>query len=75
MRTTLSLDDDVFNLVTQQSKLRGVSLGKTVSDLVRRGLNAHTPSEEKSGLIMFRLPKDSPLVTTEQVRRIEAEGI
>ncbi|MDB6055199.1 MAG: hypothetical protein JWN25_2722 [Verrucomicrobiales bacterium] len=75
MRTTLSLDDDVFNLVTQQSKLRGISLGKTVSDLVRRGLNAPTPIEEKSGLIMFRLPKDSPQVTTEQVRRIEAEGI
>jgi len=74
MRTTLTLDDDVFELVARQSKLRGVSLGKTVSDLLRRGLNASTPSQDKDGLVVFRLPADSPKVTTDDVRRIEAEG-
>ena len=62
MRTTIALDDDVFELVTRQAKLRGLSLGKTVSDLVRRGLNAPTPSQEESGLVVFRLPADSPKV-------------
>lgn len=75
MRTTLSLDDDIFALVVRQAKLRRVSLGKTVSDLVRRGLNAPTPTQEKDGLVVFQLPADSPPVTTEAVRRIEAEGI
>ena len=74
MRTTLTLDDDVFELVARQSKLRGVSLGKTVSDLLRRGLNASTPSQDKDGLVVFHLPADSPKVTTDDVRRIEAEG-
>ncbi len=74
MRTTLALDDDVFELVRRQAKLRGVSLGKAVSDLVRRGLVAATPSQEKGGLIVFQLPADSPTVTTEDVRRIEVEG-
>lgn len=37
MRTTLTLDDDVAELAARQAKLRGVSLGKTVSDLLRRG--------------------------------------
>lgn len=74
MRTTIALDDDVFELVTRQARLRGLSLGKTVSDLVRRGLSAPTPSQEKSGLVVFKLPADSPRVTTEGVRRIEAEG-
>jgi CTP:molybdopterin cytidylyltransferase MocA len=75
MRTTLTLDDDLVEVVTRQAKLRGVSLGKTVSDLVRRGLSASTPSREKNGLVVFQLPADSPTVTTEEVRRIETEGV
>lgn len=74
MRTTLTLDDEVAELAARQAKARGVSLGKAVSDLVRRGLNAPTPSAEKDGLVVFRLPADSPKVTTEDVRRIETEA-
>jgi hypothetical protein len=74
MRTTLTLDDDVFELAVRQAKARGVSLGKTISDLVRRGLTAPTPSRDKGGLVVFQLPEDSPKVTTEDVRRLEAEG-
>ena len=74
MRTTIALDDDVFELVARQAKLRGLSLGKTVSNLVRRGLSAPTPAQNKRGLVVFQLPIDSPKVTTEEVRRIETEG-
>lgn len=74
MRTTLTLDDDVFELAARQAKLRGVSLGKAVSDLLRRGLSATTPVLEKDGLVVFHLPADSPKVTTDDVRRIETEG-
>ena len=74
MRTTLTLDDDVLELAARQAKARGASLGKTVSDLVRRGLNAPTPSQARSGVVVFKLPDDSPRVTTEEVRRLEIEG-
>ena len=74
MRTTIALDDDVFELARRQAKLRGLSLGKTVSDLLRRGLSATTPAQDKEGLVVFHLPADSPTVTTEEVRRIETEG-
>ena len=74
MRTTLTLDDDIAELAARQAKARSVSLGKAVSDLVRRGLSAPTPSTTKDGLVVFRLPSDSPRVTTDDVRRIEAEG-
>ena len=74
MRTTLTLDDDVLELAARQAKLRGVSLGRTVSDLLRRGLNASTPAKKKEGLVVFHLPADSPEVTTDDVRRIETEG-
>jgi hypothetical protein len=74
MRTTLNLDDDIGEVVIRQAKARGLSLGKTVSDLVRRGLNAPTPTMDKGGLVVFKLPADSPKVTTDDVRRIETEG-
>ena len=74
MRTTLALDDDILELAARQAKLRGVSLSKTVSDLLRRGLSAPTPSRQKGGIVVFQLPTDSPPVTTEEVRRIESEG-
>lgn len=75
MRTTLTLDDDVLELAVQQAKRRGVSLGRAVSDLLRKGLNASTPAQEKGGLVVFHLPADSPKVTTDDVRRIEAGGV
>lgn len=74
MRTTLTLDDDVAELVARQAKARGLSLGKAVSDLVRRGLTAPTPSVSRDGLVVFQLPSDSPRVTTDDVRRLEVEG-
>jgi hypothetical protein len=74
MRTTISLDDDIFELVSRHAKLRGLSIGKTVSDLVRRGLNAPTPAQNKGGLVVFQLPADSPTVTTDEVRRLETDG-
>ena len=74
MRTTLTLDDDVFELAIRQAKLRKQSLGKTVSDLARRGLLAPTSSRVRDGVVVFQLPDDSPPVTTEEVRHFEAEG-
>ena len=74
MRTTLTLDDDILELAARQAKLRGVSLGRAVSDLLRRGLSAPTPSREKDGIVVFQLPPDSLRVTTDEVRRIETEG-
>ena len=75
MRTTITIDDDLVEVVARHAKLRGVSLGKTISDLVRRGLSAPTASLDRNGLVMFQLPGDSPTVTTKEVRRIEAEGV
>jgi len=74
VRTTITLDDDILELAVRQAKLRGLSLGKTVSDLARRGLNSPTLSESKDGIVVFRLPADSPKISTESVRQLESEG-
>ena len=71
MRTTLQLDDDVFDLVRRLASSRKVSLGQTVSDLVRKGLTTQARIRTEKGLVVFDLPDDSPPVTWEGVKRLE----
>ena len=40
MRTTLSIDDDVLREMKVYADSRDIALGKAVSELVRRGLQA-----------------------------------
>ncbi len=68
-------DDDLLELAARRAKLRGVSLSRAVSDLLRRGLHAATPSQTRDGLLMFQLPENSPMVTTNDVRGLESEGV
>lgn len=74
MRTTLQLDDDVFDLVRRLANNRKVSLGQAVSDLVRKGLSTQGRVRPEQGLVVFDLPEDSPLVTMEDVKRLEHEA-
>ncbi len=71
MRTTLNLDDDVYELVRAYSGDRSQSLGKIVSELVRRGLRAPLRTRLEGGFHVVDLPPDIPTVTTEDVKRLE----
>lgn len=73
MRTTLTLDDDSFEIARRFAKGRRISLGKAVSDLLRRSVTRPHPTKQINGLTVFDLPVDSPAVTSEQVKRLEAE--
>jgi hypothetical protein len=73
MRTTLSLDDDVFQLVKRYAENRSLAMGKALSDLVRRGLSAPVKTRVVNGLVVFDIPEDSGTVTSELVKRLEAE--
>lgn len=73
MRTTLNLDDDALRLVRDYARRRSVPLGRAVSELVRRGLTTPLPTKLVNGFHVVDLPSDSPVVTTEDVRKLEAE--
>jgi len=73
MRTTLSLDDDVFALANNYAKSRSLGLGKAVSELVRKGLRAPTPTRIENGLMVFDVPPESPPITAERIRELESE--
>src|SRR2546421_8573411 len=71
MRITLNLDDDVLTTARRYAKSRSISLGKAVSDLVRRGIAAPRPTRMVNGLVVLDLPSNSPEVTMETVKRLE----
>ena len=74
MRTTVSLDDDDFRLVKGYAEARSLALGKALSELARRGLNAPPKTKKVNGLIVFDLPDSSEAITSEHVRKLEAEN-
>lgn len=73
MRTTLSLDDDVFQLARTYAESRSLALGKAVSELVRKGLAAPLPTRMENGFLVFDVPPDSPPITSERIKQLESE--
>jgi hypothetical protein len=73
MRTTVSLDDDVFRKAKAYAASRNVSLGKALSELVRKGLRAPLRTRMVNGFTVVDLPPNSPAITTEHVLKLEDE--
>ena len=68
MRTTLTLDDDVFAIATDLARRSRSSLGTVLSDLARKGLTRPVSVSMEGEWPSFRLPEGSAVVTTEQVK-------
>jgi hypothetical protein len=72
MRTTINLDDDVFEMLRRYSEARSVALGKAASELVRKGFSTPTPTRIVNGIMVFDVPPDSPRITSERVKELES---
>jgi hypothetical protein len=74
MRTTLTLEPDVFAAARKLAEARSESLGKVVSDLIRRGLEAEPPVKSRSGFPVFKVPRTASPLTLADVKLDEDEG-
>lgn len=75
MRTTLTIDDDLLAVARSLAQARAVGIGRAVSDLMRRGLDA-TPrlgKRQKSGFPVFNVPPNAHPVTLGDVKGLEDE--
>lgn len=68
MRTTLTLDDDILKEAAKRARELKIPIGKAVSDLARRGLQAAPPVKQANGLVVFDPPEGSPRITMRKVR-------
>ena len=78
MRTTITLDDDVYEAALHLSRSSGQRLGKVLSELARRGLRPDKPSarRRKRGFPVFDVPAGAPIIPASRVGKvIDEEGI
>jgi hypothetical protein len=78
MRTTLTLDDDVYETALQLSKSSGEGLGKVVSTLARRGLTPRAASKRHKSrrFPVFDVAPGTPMMSLSRIQRfIDEEGL
>jgi len=75
MRTSVTLDDDAYELAVLYSKGRGITLGAAISELVRKGIEADrtgTSSRLKkasNGLLIYASQGNGRAITNEMVKK------
>jgi hypothetical protein len=79
MRTTLALDEDVFNIARQKAQRDHVSIGAAVSELMRQGIRSmqqpavQRPAPSSKYAV---LPARDEIITSQHVYKLmEQEGI
>lgn len=73
MRTTLSLDDDVFEAAQALAAASGKKLGQVLSQLARGGLRTETVSARKNGLPVFRVAASASVIPSSRAQKLLAE--
>ncbi|MGE3309560.1 MAG: CopG family transcriptional regulator [Limisphaerales bacterium] len=73
MRTTVTLDDDVFEAARVQAQASGKTLGEVLSHLARRGLSASTPAAERGGLPVFKVRPNAEIIPSSRAKELLAE--
>jgi hypothetical protein len=78
MRTTVTIDDDIYESALHLSRASGERLGKVLSKLARRGLSEAVPVSKKASkrFPMFDVPANAPIIPASRVQRvIDEDGI
>ncbi len=70
MRTTLTLEDDALEAAKALARRRRVTLGKAVSELVRRGARQMLATDTRHGLEVVKLRPGSAPVTSSRVAEL-----
>ena len=73
MRTTITLDSDVFEAAQAMAQASGKRLGEVVSQLARRGLRTPPDSANHAGLPVFKVSADAPVIPGNRARDLLAE--
>jgi hypothetical protein len=72
MRTTLTLDDDVYQAALHLSRVSGERLGKTLSTLVRRSLTSTRPQPKGKArrFPAFEVPPGTRIIPASRAERL-----
>ncbi|HVA63774.1 MAG TPA: hypothetical protein VNF74_08620 [Terriglobales bacterium] len=77
MRTTITLDPDIYEAAMHVARGSGQRLGKVISEMARRGLQrAPAPARRaKSPFPVVQVPPGTPVIPASRVQRfLDEEG-
>jgi hypothetical protein len=79
MRTTVTIDDDVYEAAVANAKATGRRLGLVLSEMARIALEPRQPSparKRKNRFAVFEVPKGTRMISVSKVQKIlDDEGI
>jgi hypothetical protein len=80
MRTTVTLDDDVYEAAVAHSRATGKRLGKVLSEMARHALRAPGPPRRRSGkkprFASFVVPRGTkPILASRVQQALDEDGI
>jgi hypothetical protein len=73
VRTTVTLDDDVFEAARARAQASGKKLGEVLSQLARRGLRASAGGANISGLPVFKVQPKAKIIPCSRAKGLLAE--
>jgi hypothetical protein len=81
MRTTVTLDDDVYELAMLRARGQGITLGAALCEFIREAHKARLEDKPlpeglvrgPKGMLMFAARKDGRILTTEMVKAAQLE--
>lgn len=73
MRTTLQIDDDVFQAAKAIAQRKNRPLGEVISDLARKSLVRAGPAATRNGIPLLPRRSDASIVTLETVNGLRDE--
>ena len=73
MRTTITIDNDVFEAARALTASSGKKLGEVISQLARRGLKAQPVAAKKNRLPVFSVSPDAPVIPGDRARQLLSE--
>ncbi|OHD76120.1 MAG: hypothetical protein A3J97_03365 [Spirochaetes bacterium RIFOXYC1_FULL_54_7] len=71
MRTTLTIDDDVYTIACHVAAIRHKAIGSVLSELARRGLDRGQELSEAEAFPVFSVSEKAPVFGLEDVKRME----
>jgi len=81
MRTTLTLDDDVYEAAQARAQATGKPLGRVLSEMARQALKPSGPKSKRSAkgtsrFPAFELPADARMIPASRVQNaLDEDGI
>ncbi len=73
MRTTLTLDNDVYQSARTLAQSTGRTLGSVVSELARMGLRPRPSRESADGIPAFDVPANAAVIPGDRAADLLAE--